>query len=408
MTSPDIDIPRDEFPTRFEIPRTPITPQEILTSLEMHEHDVHVDLHSADSLARIRYPLPAHVDPENQFADAFVYWGQTLSNLHGTYMEPSALFEYLAPVDVSPAEAEARLLGASYPRRTPWVTLESDDHLVRVNVFSGATTWQAKEISSIGDAGEFTTSERIAYQKALFEVFTPIAQRSYNTTHNALGLYSTLLILHDIEDCAATGDTLAGVSRILEQYSAHQQLPFAGRRIDIAVATGQALTVLAHESQRVGQPVEINVGYVAWGLSRGVGPELEHKNYITHAPFSIHSKAFGEKIFVVGDMGNAAKRIGDHEYPWEKFRRDYYGLEGGDGRPVASYQHLSDAGSLRLAYANGGLLMTAFADAAVLQLGKDIRSPTIIAVGKRLDFPQQGFALRIDHFLGPLQDYLNG
>jgi len=398
MTVPDRknDSP---YPTEFVIPHRNITPEEILFRLKGFESEIRVLVAGRGGRVAVAEGFP--VNKGNGTGEAYVYWNGAMERLNGSYMKPVDLLRFLKPVGTSRGTAELLMADTLGSVRAPRITLRSDDGLVSVNVFSGARSDTARTISEIGSRGSFTPEERRIYQTALYDVYRPILARPLSVTKTGLGLKDSVRLFHEIEDCAATGDTLAGMGFVLERL----QSPFEGRRIDLGVATGQALTILTWQAQRMKVPTEINVGYMAWGLSEGIGPNLEHKNYITHPPFQEFRKVFGETIFVVGDMGEAAKRTTG--VPWDSFRLDSWGRnekQSVDENFYSQYFERS-TGGLRVGYANGGLLTVAFLEYE--QLPKEVPTSTIMAVGKRLDSPIHGFAFRLDHFLEPYRTILD-
>jgi len=393
------------FPTEFEIPRRRITPAEITSRLDTYFPEIELRIAKPGK----KVSLGLKVDEKNRMGEAFVLWGEALNGLNGTYMEPADFFDYFSPQLRVTGYTEARklLLGDLSPAPHPLLSLASPEGRVEVNIFGGATNRQAIAISEIGDKGEFSPEDLATYQKSLYEVFRPIAERPSEKTRVALGLASDQSLTIDEEDCAATGDTVGGVGLVLQKEGF---LPEA-RRIDVAVATAQALVVLAHLTQKQGIPMEVNVGYASFGLSLGVNENLEHKNYITIAPIPELIDAYPGRIFVVGDMGVAAKRV--LSLPWDRWRSDRWGLEDPKSDREVSYvdhiladDKLNDEMDLRIGYEKGGLLMMAMVKQALFEAKDPTEFPLVMAVAKRLDLGDRGFGLRLDNLLEYISSYV--
>jgi hypothetical protein len=119
--------------------------------------------------------------------------------------------------------------------------------------------------------------------------------------------------------------------------------------------------------------MEINIGYLAYGLSSGVResslPVPIHANYITYpvevAAYLSEPKAqeiYSLKqqdgnCYVVGDMGDAFKSLPeeyDSKYPWNQFREDPHGDRNSQGPNLFGFR----PGQKTAAYmANGGYFM---------------------------------------------------
>lgn len=241
----------------------------------------------------------------------------------------------------------------------------------------------------------------VVYQRDLARIFSQITKREIVETKNTLGLSVSDYLLTDIEDCIATGDTLVGTGLV---FSELDKFPWKGRRIDVANATAQGLTVLYHWARKTGVPIEVNAGWLSWGLSEGIGEELAHKNYITHAPFPELQKMHKNRIFVVGDMGEASKRITG--LGWDGLRRDRYFLDNVSQDEYSYVENMDIGGDLYMAFEKGGLLTVALRKYALKELGKETHFPLIMAIGKRLDLGERGFGLRLDGFYEPLKQFV--
>jgi len=389
---PDIreSVEAAKAPDKFRPPHTRITPQQVIAMVN-------------DNYAGVRLELTPDGSSAGVQADAIVSWGGALK-LHGTHMPIKEFTDFFRAEHPPGAMGEEWLAGNAEPRDHPYVVISTKGELVRVNVFAGMACEPARTLSDIGSSGVSADDKRQAYQEALYKVYAPIALRPRRYTRAALQLRSTGRILHENEDCIATGDTLAGVGLLIEKLRKQGPFPIAGRRIDVAVATLQGLTLLIAEAHRYGLPTEVNVGFIATGLSYGIGPDLAHKNYIMHGPGELRD--FGDSLFVVGDMGDAAKKVGGT--PWDDFRTDGY-LDGGapPEDEYASSNFLKNPGSVSMGYANGGLVMEAMSLAALHGAGMRRDKPVIMAVAKRIELPG-GFGMRVAHFRGPLQEYCGG
>lgn len=265
-------------------------------------------------------------------------------------------------------------------------TFESEAKDFSLEVFRGSTNKQGLEIARLAKKfGQIArensnrpegnkindSKQRAKYQGHLYGIMKPILAKEseYN--------------LRIIEDCIASGETIAGVLAALAEKS---KIPVGGKiRVDVAVATTQGILVLREFARQNNLNLEINVGYLAYGLSRGVdvpGTNARaHANYITYPPgvladerISVKARAFladqadeiDQNVYVVGDMGDIGKSMRkeyDSRYPWNSFRIDKHGdrneieinlpLFFDENRPAILY------------FANGGYLMKAMRGLAV-------------------------------------------
>lgn len=231
-----------------------------------------------------------------------------------------------------------------------------------LRIFHGSTNPQALEIARLATLGFSEPKTRADYQQQLFEVINPILQASSDAS------------LRIVEDCLASGDTIVGVLTMLSKMS-HLQ-PSGKVGVDVAVATTQGILVIKKFAEQNDMKLEINVGYLAYGLSEGEKKNdiRLHANYITF-PEKIHKRlpekirkklvsyrAADGNIYVVGDMGDAAKSLPenlDSQYPWNKYRNDNYG----DKRKQKKTTNVFSNEKRSVIYlTNGGYLMQAYFD----------------------------------------------
>jgi len=210
------------------------------------------------------------------------------------------------------------------------------------------------------------------YQKHLFATVKPVleAESRYD--------------LRNVEDCLASGETIAGGLIALEEKT---QIETGGRiRADVAVATTQGILVLREFTQQNHLKLELNVGCLAYGLPAGAeveGTEARaHANYITYPPELLNqlSPAIQEQlesytdpqdgnIYVVGDMGDfgmSMPSVYDQECPWNSFRIDSHG----DRNPqMVKIPFFFNKRKPTIVYfANGGWPMKAMAGLALVNI----------------------------------------
>jgi hypothetical protein len=381
--------PGEGYP--FDLQR--ITPADIQQKLKTGLPNTIVDIAFAGGSTSIRPGYQAQRGYER--ADVFVYWHREV-DASGTYMYPRDLFDYLEPTSGS-REASHRLLGSYSSQATPLVTLQSPNRLVQVHIFAGCLCPEAQTISAIGNEGRYTPKQRVAYQREVAKVIRPWALRGLGRTTSALGLYPKSDMIWDVDDCLAAGVTLGGESLVLEALG----YPSRPRRIDVTVATAQALVMIAQLAESPGrqQPTEINVGYMAWALAPGVGPQQLGKNYIIQAPFVELGKVFAGSPYVVADMGAAGEEA--EGAPWNSFRRVR------NGQQDSAYS-LDQAGSLQVYYARGGEFIEALADYIRYTAGQPHEpSPRVMTAAKRLTpvDPNNAMALAWQNVIEPFDTY---
>jgi hypothetical protein len=224
------------------------------------------------------------------------------------------------------------------------------------------------EISRLAQYGCEKASVRADYQLNTFKLIKPIILKESDQKND----------LRIIEDCLASGDTIMGVLNVFKK----QEKPCRKVRIDILTATGQGLLVLKKFAEENKIKLELNVGYLAYGLSAGIkrGGVREHANYLVY-PSRLKRQLKIPYVFVVGDMGDGAKSLPESyvkKCPWNKFRNDEHGQRKlkVQNLKVKTYNNSLET----LVYlTNGGYLMKAFYD----WFFPDNKNPEIILSANR-------------------------
>jgi len=302
--------------------------------------------------------LTIHRGTPFQEGEFFVGLPRDLADvLPGSVLGPEAFLKEIE--GESNYETALRLLGQEIGTEENVIYSNKTSNNFHLRVLRGSTNPYALEISKLAAIpnGFDDPQVRATYQREVFEVMTPILDRPS-------GAHLTI-----VEDCLASGDTIVGVLTLLSKMSG---LDFENKkiRIDVAVATTQGILVLKKFAEQNNLQLEINVGYLAYGLSEGEeenGVRL-HANYITYPkevfnqlPEEVIQRLQGHRaadgnIYVVGDMGDASKRTSD--CPWDELRTDSWGLpeiEETGGVP----QKFNSQKPTVLYFANGGYLIQA-------------------------------------------------
>lgn len=315
---------------------------------------------------------PEEQEREGQF---FVKLPEELAQiLPGSTFGPEEFLGYLQQ------EGEVRATPADLLGERGDLNFSYSSNNFSLRVFEGSTNKHALEISRLAkELGKLAKKKldnpdfRAEYQQHLYEVVKPVLTVTSEPEYK----------LRVIEDCIASGETIAGVLAALAEKS---KIPVGGKiRVDVAVATTQGILVLREFARQNNLNLEINVGYLAYGLSRGVdvpGTNARaHANYITFPQevlnderISVKARALlakqadnvDQNVYVVGDMGDIGKSMRkeyDSRYPWNSFRIDKHGdrneveinlpLFFKENRPTVLY------------FANGGYLMKAMRGLAV-------------------------------------------
>lgn len=297
-------------------------------------------------------------------------------------------------------------LTGAYEARLGWspvFTAESEtgkNTSFKLKVYNGATSKNAVKMSVLATAGFTDPTVRALYQETMNEVMEPILAKANGYT------------LRIVEDCIASGDTIAGFLAEAINNPKLLNLDTGRIRIDVAAATAQGILVLKKFAEDNHLDIEINVGHIAFSLSEGVpsqvadSPARVHANYITYPDFmknesmqvvarrvfaglpeEISLKLLGlagatspvtpEVIaafitrleYVVGDMGDAAKGISSEDQqsisellgrpilPWNNTRKDPHG-----DHPLAgelTNGTVFDGQVVDVVFANGGYLLDA-------------------------------------------------
>lgn len=199
-------------------------------------------------------------------------------------------------------------------------TFEYEENSFQLNVFHGSTNELALELTEI--ASELIRKDldqshnMVHYQHILAEIVKPVIESS-SKTRPAIRI---------VEDCLASGDTIIGVLAALQQKTKLTEMTRV--RVDVAVGTAQGILLLKKFAQDNGINLELNVGYMAFGLSKGKptpGKGFEHSNYITYPDgfieeLSDHPNGFSKlkNMQVVGDMGENGRKVEGlkHLTPW--------------------------------------------------------------------------------------------
>lgn len=376
------------FKTEFEIPTRLITVADLRTIYDSCRGGLEADLASVGNRIAIRWGFPQGANGQGE---TFVYFGKLLEGLNGTWMSYQdfvSAWEVVLPKGLKEEQVGELLKGDGFTTTTrPLIVLRSPEGMMTLNVFGGATHLAARILSEIGTEGNFEEEKRRRYQSILAFLYKPLVLRNS-------GNFGPLEIVS--EDCLATADTFIGWEIASRKAAEANGLvyPFSGSRWDLVEATAQGLILAACEVDYLTFPTEINVVFIQAGLTEGIGPKQEHKNYITPSPELVD--AYDGRIFAVGDMGDAAQRVGG--VAWDQYRQDNWGMRGGEN---FWSRNLENSGSLLIGFANGGLLMMALRD-RVLEGSNQL--PTIMLTGKRVDGPC--FAARFDHFMDPYLEYL--
>ena len=210
------------------------------------------------------------------------------------------------------------------------------DNNFLLRVFHGSTNNFALRLSQLAadTKGFGDIVIRAEYQSLIAKLMSPIIKKNSNYH------------LRIIEDCIASSDSIAGVLRLLKNIK--PKMVDGVIRIDVAVASTQGIIVIKKIAQQNKLKLELNVGYLAYGLSSGKA----HANYMIY-PDEIKKKLQIDFNDVVGDMGDAFKSLPvdyDNECQWNRFRR---GIKSQLNKPLDLKKPTI------LYFANGGYFMKA-------------------------------------------------
>lgn len=287
-------------------------------------------------------------------AEATVDWGNIFDQLQGTFINPR---NFVSWFDVANDDVDriAELLTSNQVSTNgePLVSLRKGNTVV--NFFAGCNCEAAIAISNIGSAGNFDTQSRDTYQNTLFSVAQNVFRRNGIQARKSLGIIDDakpVIIIDD--DCGASVVTTASSLRCVDRVIGLDK--FSAQQINLAVATAHSIGMSVLEANRLDIPTEINIGWGCWGLTEGIGPRKDHKNYLANVDGFDSTKKTG--IFGVGDMGDLSARTGSLTSPIEQLRQDnYYARE--TAKNVVWFRTPNLKLDLRLAFAMGGLLIDA-------------------------------------------------
>lgn len=276
---------------------------------------------------------------EGQF---FVSLPDELSKLlPGTYISPDRFLEELTYIKEDSVKLKMKLLGSDYPESiADELALKYQESGFSLNIFGGLTNAHALSLTELAKKGFKDDLNRIKYQNELSEIIKSVLTHQSDPSDPPA--------IRIVEDCIASGDTIVGVLTALNQKTKLNEIGKV--RIDVAVATAQGILLLRKFAQDNGIDLEINAGYMAFGLSKGSktpGKGLEHSNYITYPAGLLNeldnlwsggdlgyaieervgmktspSKPHSSSVQVVGDMGDGGKKPVSKEYdtiaytPW--------------------------------------------------------------------------------------------
>ncbi|MFH0979340.1 MAG: hypothetical protein V1803_00085 [Candidatus Roizmanbacteria bacterium] len=282
--------------------------------------------------------------------------------LPGSYIRPETFIDSF-PVREVQKDEKKKLLGNHMGKEYD-LAFTSQENNFSLRVFHGSTNQYAMKISHFAGLGAEKPENRMHYQDNLSHILEPLLK------------FQTDAPLRIVEDCLASGDTLVGVIKTLAEKSKLNK-DLGKVTIDVAVATAQGVFLLKKFAQGNGINIELNVGYLAFGLSQGIKRDIgyEHANYITYPNELITelTKLFSEKKKeiltlkgkqVVGDMGEFSKLIPERGKdnvpiitPWNKYRSDDHGGQNGNDFYHPKYNEQENQHLLYLS--NGGYLMRA-------------------------------------------------
>ncbi|MFQ5493530.1 MAG: hypothetical protein ACE5DX_05220 [Candidatus Dojkabacteria bacterium] len=320
---------------------------------------------------------------------------------------------------------------------TPVFNVEKDNLTLRV--MHGAANEHSLAMSELA-AREYAFDDeknRVSYQSHLYEIMRPIFAIESDTP------YSVKIV----EDCLASADTIMGLLSIMEDRTT-LQTQGENIRIDVAVATAQGVMALEKFAEANNIHLELNVGYMAFGLSEGEPvPNTEarrHSNYISYMreqfdilpeetrlrllggidrdtvneglPEDFDASIFAQAVYalttdilfehycaVVGDMGDAAKgvtsSIAGDRVPWNSLRVDPHGVHPRARQEWPASTYVPD-NPTTIYLANGGFLMSIMLEYYRQQnLAGDEREPDNVLnmSAKRMHDQTWGYGVIIDH-----------
>ena len=232
---------------------------------------------------------------------------------------------------------------------------------LRVFLYHGSSNTTAIDNSKLAIKGYTDATDRARFQSNIAALLRPVFEHKSE--------YDVRII----EDCIASGDSLIGIMAFLKRKCT--SLSVKKVRIDVVVATIQGILLLSRFASQNNLSLELHIGYLAYGLSRGtkVGETgvQAHANYITYPkeildlfPWETckeleQLRGADGYIYVVGDMGDGARSLPhtfDTIHPWNAFRE--YDMHGERGKQ--HHQHadaISTKEPLHIFLSNGGFLV---------------------------------------------------
>lgn len=329
-----------------------------LQSVPLRIHD-----NSLKFTERGEQPLTVHYyskgKEETGEGDYFVELNdQLVENMKGSYLSPDQFVESLEGKPKFNGWKE-KLLG-SYLGKFGSLAFFSKTKNLTLNVFHGSTNKEALSISKLAAQDPNNENNRLQYQNRLSTIINPVVKAPSNSP------------LRIVEDCLASGDTIIGVIKTLAEKTKLSNLGTI--TIDVAVASTQGILLLKKFAEDNNIKLELNLGYVAFGLSDGEKAPVGYDgaNYITYPEELVDelTTLFPDRVgelnelrkynYVVGDMGEFAKRIPTFAKvaKWEQYRVDSHGQGGQDIDRLPKFN--DKVGQHLLYLTNGGYLMRAY------------------------------------------------
>ncbi len=320
-----------------------------------------------------------------------VDWGQAFDLLPGTFVDPGEFVDFFEVGGAVRGRMESLLLSEISASR-PMVCMNRGNFFL--NIYNGSRCLQARVLSALGSTGNFSDGVREEYQQNFYQLIRPIFNRNTQIItrwNQQVGDRRPILVEND--DVGASIVTLGSSGHIIDEVVGLNH--FSWRQLNLAEATAHSIAMAALDAERLGIRTEMNVGCVAWGLTEGLGPKGEHKNYIATVPGLDGIE--GVNIFKVGDVGDAAKRIRGSCLPWEHLRQDdYYSRE--EVRHF-TWTDINASNELRLSYAMGGLMVEGMLQAT----GIPTPSSVIMARASRQNGEDGSFYAQFSDLVAPLQ-----
>ena len=315
---------------------------------------------------------------EHRSGGIFTFLPKELMDLTpGSYISPDMFFSEMG-IDSS-RETKKMLLGDRIGHYDspiiPRMRFEGKDGgSFSFSITHGATNEYIMSASRLATKGAKDDNNRSHYQDEVLHIMMPLLQN--HEDQEAVGIELN-------EDCGATGITEA----LFIKMSSETKLASKKIRINVAVATAQSVLVVKKLALDNDLDIELNVGSMAFGLSRGKRNEqgvIEHANYIVYPRQLIHelNELFGNgfddfyeeifsqelgEAFVVGDMGDLSLKLPDDKnvkHKYNSYRVDDYIPEDankGDYRfeSAATQPEYIEGQHTEVYLPNGGLLIRA-------------------------------------------------